>query len=123
MVRFTKYAAGPGDQPNREDLCLVSTNSALARQPACRIVATSVPSCPPPGREECPISERLANVIEAMADPEPSIHGDRSRLWTDDLVVHDAAHGPRSVLGNPEEEAGACACLGEGGARPGLPHR
>src|SRR6516164_8076418 len=34
-----------------------------------------------------------------------------------------AAHGPRSLLGNPEEEAGACACFGEGGARPGLPHR
>jgi hypothetical protein len=34
-----------------------------------------------------------------------------------------AAHGPRSLLGNPEEEAGACACFGAGGARPGLPHR
>jgi len=33
-----------------------------------------------------------------------------------------AAHGPRSLLGNPEEEAGVCACFGEGGARPGLIH-
>src|SRR5215471_9964727 len=52
------------------------------------------------------------------------------RDWSSDVCSSDlqrngvaAAHGPRSLLGNPEEEAGACACLGEGGARPSLPHR
>src|SRR6516164_4958189 len=34
-----------------------------------------------------------------------------------------AAHGPGSLLGNPEEEAWAHAGFGDGGARPGLPHR
>src|SRR5690348_15035899 len=32
------------------------------------------------------------------------------------------AHGPRPLFGNLEEEAGACAGFGEGGARSGLPH-
>jgi len=34
-----------------------------------------------------------------------------------------AAHGARRLLGNPEEEARAHPCFGQGGARPGLSHR
>src|SRR5215813_6086357 len=34
-----------------------------------------------------------------------------------------ATHGARPLLGSPEEKAGADPRLGQGGARPGLPHR
>src|SRR5580704_3483112 len=41
--------------------------------------------------------------------------GERDRLA--------ASYGARRLLGNPEEKAGAHACLGQRGARPGVPHR
>src|SRR5580698_2947284 len=41
--------------------------------------------------------------------------GERDRLA--------ASYGARRLLGNPEEKARAHACLGQRGARPGVPHR
>src|SRR5271155_5362282 len=81
------------------------------------VVGGRDPACPGPTvRHEAPIE---AGCGDRNAAATRGRNGRRSRE-RDGLA---AAHGARPLLRNPEEEAWADPCLGQRGARPGLPHR
>ncbi len=62
--------------------------------------------------------DQLWAAIEMLPDPEPQ--ADAKRPSKQDVVI---AMRSRRLLGSSEEKAGAHCCLGQRGARPGLPHR
>ena len=84
--------------------------------------------------------DELWSAIEALPDPEPEPDAKR-RSKQDEVIAMlrrpegatvdevasgmgwQRAHGARSLLRNPEEEARAHARFGARGTRPGLPHR
>ena len=84
--------------------------------------------------------DQLWSAIEALPDPEPqpdpkppskqdggdcdaasARRGDGRRGGERDRLA--ASYRSRRLLGNLEEKARAHSCLGQRGARPGLPHR